>query len=159
MAISIQGPEFPKRYATREIVRISSTVPIRCVCISSAPWSVITHWRNGRSERCHGDAQDCQGCRESVPLRWRGYLHVIVPPGKDAVFVELSENATREILFQFAHRDSLRGCMFGISKTKGGLRGRFIVEPMERMVDISTLPPEETPASTLNFLWSIKRNQ
>lgn len=159
MGIQIKGPGFPTRYQTREIVRISSTVPMKCVCVSSAPWSVITHWRKGRSERCGGDAADCEGCRQSVPLRWRGYLHVIVPPGKEAVFIELSENAVKEILFAFNHRDSLRGCMFGISKTKGGLRGRFIVEPMERVVEESTLPPEETPAATLNFLWSLKRDQ
>jgi hypothetical protein len=158
MAVRFDGPVPPSKQRYREIVRVRSYEPMLVISLSEHIFSVFTHWHSGRSDRCTGDPASCPYCKDACPLRWRGYLHVSSPPNPDSFFLEFSENCAQAIALAFADRLTLRGSMFRISKSKGGLRGRFKVDPMDRVIDSRGLPEAQTPQGTLEFLWSVRRS-
>lgn len=148
-------PPDPKRIT--EIRRVKNTQPVQYVCFSKSIFGQLIHWHSNRSHECTADRKACEGCKAGWACKWLGYLHVQAV-GEDAdVFLEITNIAFHKMDKQVPKGQNLRGIMFRISKTKGGARGRFLIEVLERRLEERELIEERDPAKVLKFLWSCKR--
>ena len=156
----IRGTAPPKKIGLElEVVRIVSTEIRLYVLLSSAPWGSYFHW-GGASMTCTGDTETCDRCKRVVPRKWRGYLHALEQHGTSTreVILELTHSALATLDLSLAMRD-YRGSMVQLRKTKGGAKGRFIIEVLERRVTDQTLPPERDPTPVLQKLWALNERR
>lgn len=148
-------PPAPRR--TMEIRRVKSSESCTYICFSEAVFGQLTHWYGNRSHECTADKRACNGCARGWPTKWRGYLHVQAWGHESDCFLEISNTCWYLLVKQLAKNESLRGVQFKIRKTKGGAKGRFIVEVLERRAESVNMPQEKDPVETLRFLWSCKK--
>jgi hypothetical protein len=158
MSNLIAGTVPPKPAKRKEIVRITSSEARLYICLSASVWGQGVHWCGKRTEECLKDRKlDCPGCKRGLPWKWKGYLHVSDGVGWDG-FLELTPTAMQLLQAQLPNATSLRGIMFKIRRTKGGARGRYVIEVLERMLMDGDIPEGADPLETLRFLWSCKRS-
>lgn len=155
--IDVDGPLPPPTFDRKLVVRVDWHQPRQVIALSEKPRAILTHWHNGRTERCTMQEGGCGQCMANNPVRWRGFILVLEPPASKPYFLDLSETAVNMLLCIFQDRDTMRGSMFKIHKTKGGLRGRFEIEACDRRLDPDKLPPSERPDELLDFLFKSKR--
>lgn len=156
----IRGAAPPKKQGLElEVVRIVSTEVRLYVLLSSAPWGSYFHWGGG-SLPCTGDPEECERCKRVVPRKWRGYLHAMEMHGTSSreVILELTHAALATLDLSLAMRD-YRGSMIQLRKTKGGAKGRFLIDVLERRVTDQTLPNERDPAPVLRKLWELNERR
>lgn len=156
----IRGTAPPKKIGLEiEVVRIVSTEMRIYVLLSSAPWGSFFHWA-GASLPCTGDEESCERCKRLVPRKWRGYIHALEQHGTSTreVILELTHVALASLDVSLAMRD-YRGSIVQLRKTKGGAKGRFLIDVMERRVTDQTLPAERDPAPVLKKLWELNERR
>ncbi len=154
----VRGSAPPAPRSILEIRRVKSTEPALYLCISETIFGQLVHWYGARTSECFADKKKvCDGCTKGWPTKWLGYLHVQQAGMDSTCFLEISNIAWHLILAQAPKGMSLRGMMFKIRKTKGGAKGRFLIDVLERRADEVMLPQEKDPYPVLKFLWSCKR--
>lgn len=155
----VAGPMVPKTGPRLPIIRITATQSTRFVSLSPQIHGQLIHWKWGRSHQCHGSPDDCEGCRGRWPQRWKGYLYCLQYVGKhEPCFIELTSTAAELLLKPCQELPHLRGVCFDISKTKGGPKGRFIINVQERVMpetEISVYPPMDVMPILIG-LWKAK---
>lgn len=147
-------PRFTKKL---DVWRVTTSEAELFTILSEAPFGKWVHWFGRRSHECHRDTGQCKGCVESWPSKWKCYLHVAPGMGKVTGFLELTLTAFNMILEQLPKEQMWRGVRMKIRRTKGGAKGRYIVEVLESRQESTTLPPEIDPLETLRFLWNCKK--
>lgn len=154
----VRGAAPPAPKSLLEIKRIKSSEPTTYACLSKSIFGQFVHFHGGRSNECFADKKKvCDGCTRGHPIKWLGYLHVQQAGMDSTCFIEITNIAWHLLEAQAPKGISLRGMMFRIRKTKGGAKGRFIIEVLERRLDEVMLPDEKDPYPVLKFLWSCKR--
>lgn len=150
----VDGPLPPKPRNTKQVIRHTSTEKIEYCSLSRKIKTVWIHWI-GRSVECSDD-EHCVPCLKGKGRKWKGYLDVIVmgSPQWNA-FLELTPVAWEKIEKLFDKERGLRGCRFTIAKTKGGPKGRYLVDVLERYFDMENAQEEESPMPVLRRLWAI----
>jgi hypothetical protein len=156
MAGRILGAKPPAPGPKQEVIRVTSTEPRTFVIVSTAIWGQWIHWYGSRSHECVSDKKECNGCVRGWPRKWKGYLHVVERAGGPGNFLEITPMFEDIISMQVPRDQSLRGCIMRVSKTKGGAKGRYIIDVLERRHDLSVLPEERDPVAILKFLWQCK---
>jgi hypothetical protein len=157
MPNNFAGAPPPAPAARKDVIRITSAEATQFICLSASFYGQWTHWAGGRTQECTKDRnRDCDGCRRGFPSKWKGYLHVSNGSQWDG-FLELTPTAAILLNEQTPTDKNLRGMVFRIRRTKGGAKGRYIVEVLERRVDETELVDAKDPYETLRFLWSCKR--
>jgi len=126
------------------------------VALGDRLYGIWTHWVCGRTRPCSRDTGKCEHCERSEPARWRGYLHCLEDDGRTECFLEITANAWESFAGQIRERETVRGTIFRVCRTKGGARGRYVVELLERKLDPDKLPAERTPGELLRYLWGTK---
>ena len=150
------GPPPPAPAVRMPIWRIKSAEATQFVCLSASIWVQYTHWAGGRTQECTKERKlECEGCRRGFPCKWQGYLHV--SQGSSEGFLELTATAAILLTEQCPKDKSLRGVIFRMKRTKGGEKGRYIVEVLERRAEDEALPQGKDPYGTLRYLWSCRR--
>lgn len=158
MSERYKGSLPPAPSEKKEVERVLTSESIQYVCLSAAFWGQWVHWHMGRSQECSKHTtKACDGCSCGAPTKFKAYLYVMRPPDPEPRFLELTDTAARKLEYATAGRATLRGSMFKIRRTKGGPKGRYIVEVQERVIDATTLPADHDPINTLRFLWTCKR--
>lgn len=154
----VRGALPPERKSRMEILRVTSQESHTFICYSRAVWGQFVHWHSRRTHECTQDkTKQCDGCRAGWPTKWKGYLHVQNLAASWIGFLEITDTAWRLIEGQLGDKKDLRGLRFRIARTKGGPKGRYLVEVYSDRIDPNVLPPEKDPYVTLRFLWSCKR--
>ena len=153
----VRGKLPPTERRDMEVRRILNSQSTTYVCFSEAVYGQWIHWFGGRSHECTSDKKACNGCARNWAGKWRGYLHVQAWGDDDDCFIEITTRAWHLLDKQIPKKENLRGVQFRIYKTKGGPKGRFVVEVLERRAEVATLRQEKDPYPTLKFLWSCKR--
>jgi len=157
MPNNFAGSPPPAPAVRKDVVRITSAEATLFVSLSASFYGQWTHWAGGRTQECTKDRNaQCDGCRRGFPSKWKGYLHVTNGLGWDG-FLELTPTAAILLNEQAPKGESLRGLRFKIRRTKGGAKGRYIIEVLERRTEEESLQPSKDPYETLRFLWSCKR--
>jgi hypothetical protein len=158
MAIPFAGTAPPKPAKRMEVRRITSSESELYVCLSASVWGQGVHWCGKRTEECLAERKlECPGCCRGLPWKWKGYLHV-VDASQAECFLELTATAIAALNAQMPDRNNLRGAMFRLKRTKGGAKGRYVVEVLDRVIPESELHAGKDPLETLRFLWSVKRS-
>lgn len=156
MSGRIVGAQPPSPGPKCEIVRHTSTEPTTYFCVGSAIFGQWIHWYGNRSHECTHGKKECNGCLRGWPRKWKGYLHCISGVPQKECFVELTPTAA-EMLHQMAPSGSpLRGVIMRMSKSRGGAKGRYSVEVLERRSEEDKLPKEKDPYPILAYLWACK---
>jgi hypothetical protein len=156
----IRGTPPPKKIGLElEVVRIVSTEIRLYVLLSTAPWGSFFHWAGG-SIPCTGDPEECERCKKLVPRKWRGYIHALEQHGTSTreVILELTHSALATLDLSLAMRE-YRGSMVQLRKTKGGAKGRFLIDVLDRRVTDQTLPADRDPAPVLKKLWELNERR
>jgi len=157
MSGKIRGAQPPHSGYKTEIVRVKSTNIQSYTCISTAVFGQDIHWFGNRSHECSKAKSECNGCLRGWPVKWKGYIHCQDWQSKMAlVFVEFTASAVEKLLASIPERETLRGAILQICKTKGGAKGRYVVNVLPRVVPDIELPKEEDPYPILCFLWRCK---
>jgi len=158
MSNEVNGPLPPAHRARVQIVRVDWTEPREFTCISEVPWTKFVHYIGGRSEECL-HPHDCAACNIPVNKKWQMWLQVLNHTGKEMCYLEMTETAYDLMKFQLHHGKNWRGLRFRVCKTKGGKKGRFRIEVLERRIESRDLPPSVAPIGILKFLWNAGRNR
>lgn len=145
-----------KRTGSLEVRRVTTSELQQFVFLSKAFFGQYIHWYGNRSHECTKDFKECNGCQRGWPYKFLGYVHVIGMPNATEMFLELTLTACELIDKQLPEGENLRGQRINIRKTKGGPKGRYIVDVLERRIDPDTLAAEKDPLETLRFLWACK---
>jgi len=158
MADKFRGVPPPPKGDRTDVVRVKSTDPQTFTFLSDKILGVLIHWNGKRSCECTKDQGECAGCASAWPLKWKGYMHCIAWNDKrNLVFLELTARAC-EVIEQFVpERGTLRGLIVRIGKTKGGAKGRYTVDVLERRTPEAEMPVDQDPLDTLRFLWQVKQ--
>lgn len=154
------GPEPPKFEKRREILKITSPIAMQFVIISHRPYAVIYHWINGRSQQCRAAFGDCEGCQAGSRQKWCCYLHAFSwgATATEECFIEISASASQALQRLTEGRESLRGTIVSLARTKGGIKGKYLVDVKERVIPSEELPEVQKPDSLLKKLWAAKRS-
>jgi choline dehydrogenase-like flavoprotein len=148
-------PPAPKK--KMDVIRIVAQEPHTIIIVSDRIWGQPVHWFGRRSHECFRDRGDCQGCRDGWPCKWQGYLHVTRAPEKWEGFLEITATAWQLLLSQLPVGDSLRGLIIQVGRTKGGAKGRYLINVLERRIPSDQLPEMRDPLPTLRMLWRAKK--
>lgn len=143
------GPEM-------QIVRLKSGQELHCTVISPALWGCYVHWAGNRSEPCYADKQKCPGHKKGLPIRWKGYIHVIDNHKQKECFLELTPLSADQLLGQIGSGEPLRGQRLSVRRMAGD-KARLKVSLLAHHTAVSSaeLPLAKDPYKTLAKLWGI----
>jgi hypothetical protein len=136
--------------------RVTTSQTQQFVIYSRAIFGQWIHWYGNRSHQCTKDKSACNGCTRGWPVKWLGYFDGYNIHADERVFVEITAAAYKLLDRQIPPGENCRGVQVRICKTKGGPKGRYKIEVLDRRVDDATLPQEKDPLDTLLFLWKCK---
>jgi hypothetical protein len=157
MPIKPEGALPPAPRAKGIILRVTTAETQQFVCLSSTVWGQLQHWHGNRSHECKGDKARCEGCSRGWAGRWKGYLHVQTGQHGADTWLELTAQAWSLLESQLPDGETARGVIFRLRKTKGGAKGRYLCEVLERRVSNDELPQAKDVKPLLSFLFSCKR--
>lgn len=149
------APPAPKQ--RMDVIRIVSAEPHQLIVVSKAIFGQPVHWFGKRSHECKTERGNCEGCKDNWPQKWQGYLHVMTPQHNWQGFLEITATAWQLILSQMPSGQNLRGIIIRVGRTKGGSKGRYLIEVLERRIPDDDLPQERDPLTTLRMLWRSKK--
>lgn len=152
------GPAPPAKMKRIDIIRIRETTPQTFTILSDRPYSIIYHWIKGRSQQCTRSRGDCEGCLTGCEEKWAAYLHAQQWGQDGEIFLELTDACIAKIHALANNRATLRGTIIKLSKTKGGIRGRYVVDMLDRTMPPDDLPNVRFPDELLLKLWAAKRS-
>jgi hypothetical protein len=154
----IDGIPLPKGEKRTYVVRVKTVAVEKFIVISPRVMSTEVHFhpKMRRTLECVKGLQTCKWCLDSIPVKWKGYLHCSRVGSNEEIFLELTDDAVMKLLQLTSDRDSLRGSWIEINKTSGGARGRYRVDVKERVIDPTTLPDAREPWGVLRMLWNLK---
>lgn len=153
----VRGSPPPPKKSKYDVIRIKSVEPVQLICLSRAIWGQPVHWFGRRSHECVSLRAKCLGCDENWPSKWQGYLHVCAGSNNWQGFLEVTATAWEMILQQAHVGKDLRGMIFRVGRTKGGAKGRYVVQVLERRIEEAELLKELDPYPTLQMLWRAKK--
>jgi len=153
----VRGAAPPASTRRMEVFRVTTAETSQFTCCCDAIFGQWVHWFGRRTHECRRDRGQCEGCSNNWPSKWKGYLHVVDPTCKHEGFLEVTATCWTLLVAQLPTTGNLRGIRFRLSRTKGGARGRYLVEVLESRHPESSLPEEKDPLNTLRFLWNAKK--
>lgn len=157
MAQQIHGSPPPPLRGRMDVVRCTTSERQEFVVISDFPYGQYVHWFGRRSHECTAESGQCAGCTDNWPRRWKAYLHVFLANRRDQAFLEITHEAYAMLEARLPQGETWRGAIIRIHRTKGGPRGRYLVEVMERRELDSALPDARDPIGILRHLWRAKK--
>jgi len=154
----VVGHAVPERRFNMEVFRITSVEPVTMIVVSRNVFGQWVHWAGNRSSECKIDSSTkCHGHEMGWPVKWQGYLQVIRAGEKETAFWEFTQACFHKLADGLQPDQNFRGAYLRVRKSKGGKKGRYIVEHLEKRFDSETLPQERDPLPVLKFLWTCKR--
>ena len=156
MESHITGAAPPAGSKHHTVHRVTTSQTQQFVIYSKAIFGQWIHWYGNRSHQCTKDKSQCNGCARGWPTKWLGYFDGHNMHTDERVFVEITATAFRLLDQQIQPGENCRGVQVRMCKTKGGPKGRYKIEVLDRRVDPNTLPQEKDPLTVLQFLWKCK---
>lgn len=157
MSDLVRGAAPPPKQNRLDVIRIVSSEPHQLIVVSAAIFGQPVHWHGRRSHECTAQRGNCKACEDMWPCKWQGYLHVMRPQANWQGFLEITQTAWEMILDQVPKGQTLRGLIVRVGRTKGGSKGRYMIEVLERRIDPESLPEEKDPLGVLRMLWRSKK--
>jgi len=148
----------PKPGPSLPIVRVTDAARHIFTVFSPAVWGVWTHWDGRRSVPCMLPVETCPFHRRQLPLRWKGYVHVFDHNERQQSYLELTPAGVQMLQTQLAPGESLRGILLNVERSKGGPKGRLIIEVKPNHAPSSQLTEEKHPREALTSLWGLKQD-
>lgn len=153
----VKGTQPPAPRMRGILLRVMTSEATQFICLSECAYGQMVHWWGNRSHECKHETGQCDGCKRGWPTRWKGYLHVETGSHGPDTFLEITRDCWQLLQSQSHEGQNWRGMIFKARRTKGGAKGRYLVEVLERRVAHDDLPQEKDPRELLRFLWSCKR--
>lgn len=167
MSSFLQGATPPAPIVKKEVIRVTTAETSEFAICSTAAWGQWVHWNGHRSSECFQDrsrtfadanyVNSCIGCKDGLPSRFQVYLHVWDWACRKDCYLEITGNAWRQLEEKLDREKPLRGTRFSIRRTKGGAKGRYVIDVREARADPANLPEPLDPLNTLRRLWNFKK--
>lgn len=154
----VRGVPRPTPGPSQQVIQLGPGEALEGYVINCKIDGYGTHWnakagRKGRSERCTLETGECSGHEQSLPFRWKGYLYLWCLRRKEPIFLELTPAAAGYIEDVTSGELTLRGLLMNFKRGDGGAKTRLYVQLKDSSVDLTRLPEEKDPTSTLELLW------
>lgn len=148
--------EPPRPGPEMQVVRLKAGQELHATVLSDALWGCYVHWNGSRSEPCYADKKQCPGHKRGLPLRWKGYLHVVDNHRQTECFLELTPLAADQLIAQVGTGEPLRGQRLSMRRMSGD-KARLKVTLLAHHTAVSKaeLPRAKDPYATLVKLWGI----
>lgn len=156
MTARIKGSAPPPSGPKTEIYRVTSETKQTFIILSRSCLGKDIHWYGNRSHECTLDKGECDKCQRAWPRKWKGYLHCFHVQANAKVFLEITPSAFSLLCNLAPPNEDFRGLTMNVSKTKGGRKGRYVIEVQIGRRDTAQLPEEEDPLPILRYLWTCK---
>jgi len=121
---------------------------------STSIYGVWTHWTLYGSSPCFARPDQCHGCKNKQPRRWKGYIHCYDWHNKRQCFLELTPGVAESIIAQLGEGVPFRGYRLEMKRGKGD-KARVKVQVLSPLPSGPTLVDERYPYETLAKLWSL----
>lgn len=121
------------------------------VVLSSSLVGVKLHWIAGRSTP--HVSENCKGCEDHLPTRWRGYLACWSPKSQATCILELTEACVDAIANYRQLYGTLRGAQIRLSRPSCKANGRIHCEIIAGTTPDSLLPVEPDIKPALIRMW------
>lgn len=133
--------------------RLRAAEKLTVQLISPSLWGCWVHWAGDHSEPCLEDKKKCPGHARGLPVKWKGYLHVINLHNRREEFLEMTPYSANMMLDQVEADVPLRGYRLQCERGKGD-KARVKVLVLPCLTEASGLPQPVDPYKTLCNLWS-----
>jgi hypothetical protein len=141
----------------RRFIPIVSPKPdasIRALIVGHKAYGVWTHFLEGKTHPCTGNAATCQGCIRKISKRWKGYIGVYLPAVSRYAIAEITAEAVRHCPALTGKSASLRGRMIRVYRN-----GRHTNAPcraeIEDQAQRGFVPPDFDVPAVLLRVWSV----
>lgn len=143
--IPARGPElFIKRLKAGEHM-------MYCV-LGTKVRGIWVHWNpRGDKSEPHYD-HDCQGCKEQMAKRWKGYLHCFDEVAGQEVFLELTPTSAATLMDAILSPDHLRGTLISVKRGQKA-NSRLNVSVSVQRRDTNVIMAEKDPRKSILKLW------
>jgi len=154
MLNAIRGTPPLGKMVGMKVIRVTEREPCNFICVSKAAFGQPIHWYGNRSHECTSERGHCENCQKNWPRKWKAYLHVMGHESKFQAFLEITETCFDQIVALMPDRQSFRGSIIRLGRTKGGKKGRYTIDVLDRVIPDGNLPNEIDPLPTLRYLWN-----
>lgn len=158
MESRFRGAQPPPRGKRIDVHRVKTVEAQEFVFLSPSYWGIWHHWHGTRSSECRAEKGNCHGCENNWPRYFKGFVAALTNLGRTKLILELTTTACEMINEKLPARKDMRGAIVRISKTKGGPKGRYLIDVLERRLDPADLPEDFDPMPELRRLWAAKKN-
>ena len=158
--IPFRGSAIPPKRSNIIVHRVTTCETQQFTFVSPTLVGQQIHFA-GRSSECLAPGT-CPGCSAGHPKSWKAYLHAIDQATKTEIILELTAQACYQIHAQTGKQPdgapvNWAGLQVRIRKTKGGPKGRYLIEVLERKIDWPNLPVEKDVIAILRPLWNARK--
>jgi hypothetical protein len=150
-------PTPPPRSLTLTLVRLKAGEEAFFRVLSAAIFGYWSHWTGKCSVLCKRNSEDCDGCRNAKPVKWKGLLHVINMGNGRQCLVEVTNSAALQIQDSLPSNDSLRGKRLRLVRSRGGDNGRLRAEIIFDARSVVDLPPEIDAWPTVEKIFDLAK--
>jgi len=158
MADLNRDDNIPKAGPKWWIERVGKAQECLFTVFSKTVWGVWTHWCLYGSQPCYGCTAKCDGCKQRLPKRWKGYLHCYDHHNKRQCFLEITPIVAESIRDQIGEGQPWRG--FRLKMKRGnGPKARIKVEVLAALPSGPQLVDERCPEETLLKLWQMNTGE
>jgi hypothetical protein len=88
-------------------------------------------------------------------MKWRGFLHCLVRPKFEHVFIEITDFAWQRLKVEKGDRQSLRGMICLFARERKTVKSPLVITRVGEESPGKTLPKVRTPEETLKLLWKL----
>lgn len=149
------GPEI-------KILRVGAMQTRHFISLGTRIHGYRTHWdqRHKRTIPCFQPHEECEGHRQKLPQRWKGYLHVWSHTRLEAAqiqrtegFLELTPTSAFDLRAGLGHLADLRGIPFTLTRMNGQKAHLKVAVFLDQAVAVDKLPDERSPYESLMRMW------
>lgn len=117
-----------------------------------------THY-SARTEPCTDPKEECHGCINKWPSRWKGYVHAIREDRQEEGFLELTPKNREDLLAYCGRAELMRGCRLLVRRGKGDKTALRMmpIRSWRAEFDEVAMPEETDPEETLRSLFEFRR--
>jgi len=135
------------------VIKVLSTSPQGFAVCSEAIQGYWTHWNGKRTTPCFGGKGKCDGCKNALSRRWKGFLFVQTTDGQVTGWLELTPLAAERLLNRMPEGAAVRGIQILVFRERAGKKSPLAVEIAGVSPHALTLPPAPDVEKTLHRLW------
>jgi len=135
------------------IAKITAGVGNTGICLSDEHSGYVVHWNGKRHVRCKTPSALCSSCKDRVPSRWVGFVHMISRDLTTQVALEVTVAGGHQLVDLRSRYGTLRGMILHAARAGKRLQTPLVITRLGQHDRIEDLPKEKSIEPTVQRLW------